>query len=97
MIDVSAESMLAINFLGCHQSSISPLPVHAMAGPVFIKQNKYQILIYFKCCIREQTFIKYIKYIPYPSTTSASSIGAMSTAKRSVMKFWRLILAPLPT
>src|SRR3954467_3876113 len=52
MIDVSMESMLAINCLGCPHSLISPLLVHATAGPVFIKQNKYQILINCKCCIK---------------------------------------------
>src|SRR3954467_7454502 len=58
MIDVSVESMLAINCLGCHQSLISPLPVHATAGPVFIKQNKYQILINCKCCIKGTNIYK---------------------------------------
>src|SRR3954465_3407347 len=58
MIDVSVESMLAINYLGCHQSLISPLPVHATAGPVFIKQNKYQILINCKCCIKGTNIYK---------------------------------------
>src|SRR3954465_13098616 len=58
MIDVSAESMLATNCLGCHQSLISPLPVHATAGPVFTKQNKYQILINCKCCIKGTNIYK---------------------------------------
>src|SRR3954469_12252968 len=58
MIDFSVESMLAINCLGCHQSSISPLPVHATTCLVFIKQNKYQILIYCKCCIKGTNIYK---------------------------------------
>src|SRR4051812_25802309 len=46
------EILLAINSLGRHQSSIAPLPVHATGGPIFIKQNKYQIFINCKCCIK---------------------------------------------
>src|ERR1044072_2155254 len=58
MIDVLMKSLLTINCLGCHQSSISPLPVHATAGPVFIKQNKYQILINIKCWIKGTNIYK---------------------------------------
>src|SRR4051812_21032912 len=50
--------MLGINCLGCHQSSISPLQVHATEGPVFIQQNKYQILINCKCCIKGTNIYK---------------------------------------
>src|SRR4051812_39467904 len=39
-------------------SLISPLPVHATTGPVFIKQNKYQILIKCKCCIKGTNIYK---------------------------------------
>ena len=33
------EILLAINCLVCHQSSIAPLPIHATADPVFIKEQ----------------------------------------------------------
>src|SRR3954469_3230842 len=97
MIDVSVESMPAINCLGCHQSLITPLPVHATAGPVFIKQNKYQILINCKCCIKGTNIYKVYQVYTFSIHDFCILDRSNVCGKRSVMKLWRLILAPLPT
>src|SRR3954466_12799802 len=79
------EILFAINCLGRHQSSIAPLPVQATAGPVFIKQNKYQILIKLKVLYKgTNIYNNYIKYIPSPSTISPS-MGSTSTSRRLTM------------